>query len=295
MRTKLIPARDLLFFALVAAPVLVCWREILTVLLLAWHVDEYTHILLIVPVSVALIYLERGKLRRNAGYAPIAGMLVGSLSIAIMVGLKTHMLGSGEGSLTIAIFSLVLFWMAAIVGCFGMDVFRALMFPFLFLFLLVPPPMFVLDKAILFLQSASTVATYDVFKLTGLPVLKSGFILTFPTLQIEVAKECSGIRSSIMLLLTGLILAHLFLRSFWSKVVFVLLILPLSVIKNAIRIFTLSMLGMYVDPGFLRGRLHHEGGIVFFLIALAGLLFFLWILQRAGGTRAQPDSSVTPA
>ncbi len=144
----------------------------------------------------------------------------------------------------------------------------------------MPPPAFLLDKAIVYLQEASTEATFALFKPTGLPVLKDGFVLTFPTLQIEVAKECSGIRSSLMLLLTGLILAHLFLRSFWSKVIFILFIVPFSVIKNAIRIFTLSMLGMYVDPGFLHGRLHHEGGIVFFLIALGGLLFILWILQR---------------
>ncbi len=185
-----------------------------------------------------------------------------------------------EVSLSITVFSLVLFWIAALIGCYGLAVFKALVFPFLFLFLLVPPPTFVLDAAISYLQSQSANATYALFRLTGIPVLKNGFLLTFPTLQIEVAKECSGIRSSLMLLLTGLILAHLFLRSFWAKVVFVLCIVPFSVAKNAIRIFVLSTLGMYVDNGFLHGRLHHEGGIVFFLIALAGLLVLLWLLQR---------------
>jgi hypothetical protein len=37
---------------------------------------------------------------------------------------------------------------------------------------------------------------------------------------------------------------------------------------------------MYVDPGFLTGRLHHQGGIVFFLIGLLLLLPVLWFLQR---------------
>jgi exosortase/archaeosortase family protein len=82
------------------------------------------------------------------------------------------------------------------------------------------------------------------------------------------------------------------LRSLWSKVVFVLFIVPFSVAKNAIRIFTLSMLGMYVDSGFLHGRLHHDGGIVFFLIALAGLLLLLWILQRVGSRNVRPGGSV---
>jgi exosortase len=293
VRSASLQARDVLFCLLIGVSVLTFWRQIATVLHLAWHVDEYTHILLILPISLSLVYLERGKLRGSVTYAPAVGVVLGVLSIAIGVALKTQVNHFNQDvSLSIAIFSLVLFWMACLVGCYGGTVFRSLLFPFLFLFLLVPPPAFLLDKAIFYLQSGSTEATYALFNLTGLPVLRTGFLLSFPTLQIEVAKECSGIRSSIMLFLTGLILAHLFLRSLWSKVVFVLFIVPFSVAKNAIRIFTLSMLGMYVDSGFLHGRLHHDGGIVFFLIALAGLLLLLWVLQRVGSRNVRPSESI---
>jgi exosortase len=292
-RSASIQARDVLFCILIGVSLLICWRQIATVLQLAWHVDEYTHILLILPVSLSLIYLERSNLRRKVSYAPVAGAVLAGLSIAIGVVATIHAYRFSEDvSLSIAIASLVMFWIACIVGCYGGTIFKSLLFPFLFLFLLVPPPLFLLDRAISYLQSASTEATFTLFKFTGLPVLKSGFLLTFPTLQIEVAKECSGIRSSIMLLLTGLILAHLFLRPLWSKVVFILFIVPFSVGKNAIRIFALSMLGMYVDPGFLYGRLHHEGGIVFFLIALAGLLFLLRILQGLGSKNTKRDQSI---
>jgi exosortase len=274
-------ARDALFWVLIAISLLVFWRQIAAVFERAWHTDEYTHILLILPVSLSLIYLQHGKFRGAVAYAPVAGIALAALSIAIAGFSKMHVYSfSPEVSLSIALFSMVAFWMACIVGCYGPSVFRSLLFPLLFLFLLVPPPTFVLDRAIFYLQVASTETTYALFNLTGQPVLKSGFLLSFPTLRIEVAKECSGIRSSIMLLITGLILAHLFLRSLWSKVVFVLFIVPLSVAKNAIRIYTLSMLAMYVNPGFLYGRLHHQGGIVFFLIALGGLLGLLWTLQR---------------
>jgi exosortase len=293
VRSVSLQARDVLFCSLIGVSVITLWRQIVTVLHLAWHVDEYTHILLILPISLSLVYLERGRLRSSVTYAPVAGVVLGVLSIAIGVALKAHVYHFNQDvGLSIAIFSLVVFWMACLLGCYGGIVFRSLLFPFLFLFLLVPPPTFLLDKAIFYLQSGSTEATYALFNLTGLPVLKTGFLLSFPTLQIEVAKECSGIRSSIMLLLTGLILAHLFLRSLWSKLVFVLFIVPFSVAKNAIRIFTLSILGMYVDSGFLHGRLHHDGGIVFFLIALAGLLLLLWILQRVGSRNVRPGGSV---
>jgi exosortase len=284
--------RDVLLSVLIAASFVIFWRQIADTFQLAWHVDEYTHILLILPVSLTLIYLQRGKLRSNATYAPAAGVVLGVFSIAIGFA-ATHSYNFTEGiSLALAIFSMVMFWTASIVGCYGWNVFKSLLFPFLFLFLLIPPPASLVDKAVSFLQTASTDATFALFNLTGSPIIRNGYVLTLPNLSIEVARECSGIRSSIMLLITGLILAHLFLRSTWSKIVFVLIIVPLSVAKNAIRIFTLTMLAMYVDPGFLSGRLHHQGGIVFFLIALGGLLLSLWILQRAESPRMKPPKSI---
>ena len=45
--------------------------------------------------------------------------------------------------------------------------------------------------------------------------------------------------------------------------------LPIAILKNAIRIVSLSLLAANVDQGFLTGQLHHEGGFVFFLLALA--------------------------
>ena len=44
---------------------------------------------------------------------------------------------------------------------------------------------------------------------------------------------------------------------------------------------TLSLLSIYVDPGFLTGSLHHQCGIVFFLLALGLLAPVLWLLQQS--------------
>jgi len=106
-------------------------------------------------------------------------------------------------------------------------------------------------------------------------------VLSIPGLTVEVAKECSCIRSSLMLLVTSMVLAHLFLRSIWRKTVVMLAAIPLSVAKNGLRIFILSMLGTRVDPGFLHGNLHHHGGIVFFAAALLAQLLLLWLLSRS--------------
>jgi exosortase/archaeosortase family protein len=51
------------------------------------------------------------------------------------------------------------------------------------------------------------------------------------------------------------------------------------IVKNGIRIVTLTMLATYVDPGFLYGNLHREGGVVFFMIGLLLMVPVFWILQ----------------
>ena len=157
-------------------------------------------------------------------------------------------------------------------------------FPFALLLMVVPVPRPLIDRVIQLLQAGSADLTTWMFSLLGVPVLREGFVLTMPGLSIEIAKECSGINSSIALLIIMLLVAHETLHSNWRRVALVLIVLPLSIVKNAIRIVTLTMLATHVDPSFLTGRLHHEGGFVFYLISLA-LVYPMWkILQKTEKT-----------
>jgi hypothetical protein len=62
------------------------------------------------------------------------------------------------------------------------------------------------------------------------------------------------------------------------------------VAKNGLRIFTIAELGTRVDPGFLDGKLHHNGGILFFGIAVVAVGALLWVLRRT----ELPASSAHP-
>jgi len=77
-----------------------------------------------------------------------------------------------------------------------------------------------------------------------------------------------------------MVLAHLFLRSWWRKVLLVVAAIPISVAKNGLRIFTIAELGTRVDPGFLDGKLHHNGGIIFLCIGIGLVAVLLWMLRR---------------
>jgi len=105
-------------------------------------------------------------------------------------------------------------------------------------------------------------------------------MLSIPGLDIEVARECSSIRSSLMLIVTTMVLAHLFLRSWWRKVLLIVMAIPLSVAKNGLRIVTIAELGTRFDRGFLDGKLHHHGGIIFLALAVVAVGALLWVLRR---------------
>jgi exosortase/archaeosortase family protein len=67
------------------------------------------------------------------------------------------------------------------------------------------------------------------------------------------------------------------------------------IIKNGVRIAALTILAIHVDPSFLFGRLHHDGGVVFFLLGLALLVPVLWFLARGERKVLGTSSAAEPS
>jgi exosortase len=159
---------------------------------------------------------------------------------------------------------------------------------------MIPVPPSILDQIVGVLQRESAVASQFLFSIFSIPVSRQGTTLLIPGLTIEISPECSSIRSSLMLLVTTMVLAQVLLRSPWRKALVVLFAIPLTVAKNGLRIFTIGMLATRVDESFLTGRLHRQGGIIFFLVALGLIFLLLWGLrrgERAVGTLPQLSSA----
>ena len=275
---------------LLTGSVFLWWRPLASTLELALTSDAYTHILLILPLSSALIYQE---IRANRVAPEIEiGRWVGVilLSAALLWRGLNIWPWSSSTSLTLSMFALVIWWIGSVITCFGLESFRNLLFPLCILFLVVPFPYTVLNWITEFLQHQSAIAAGILFHVAWVPVTRDGIMLSIPGLDIEVARECSSIRSSMILIVITLVLAHLFLHSWWRRTLLVVAAIPLSVAKNAVRIFTIAELGARVDPTYLNGSLHHHGGIVFLTLALVVDVLLVWILRkgefRTGTSRA---------
>jgi exosortase len=255
---------------------------------LAAHDERYSYILLVPFISVYLMWMSRRTILSAFGNGLLPGiplLLVGIGLVIVMA--RVPVLTSRDVAFSLTILGVPLVLTAEFVLCFGRRASWVAFFPLLFLFLIIPMPPDLMDKTVLGLQKGSADLSYGLFKLIGVPVFRDGFRFSLPGVDIEVAAECSGIRSSLSLILSSLLVGHLTLKSGWSQMAFTLLTIPVVIFKNAVRIVTISSLGVYVDKGFLHGNLHKYGGLPFSLLAIV-ILFLVFISLRkaeAGGRR----------
>ena len=269
------------FLLLGALSLILLWAPLTMLVKLSLQDERYSHILIVPLISLAFLYVERKKIFFGLHFSPLQSaplLALGIIAFSI-AGASSSLDQSLRLSLTVC--ALISTWLAAFVFCYGVRCFRAALFPLLFLALMIPVPIAALDYVVFLLQKGSAAVAYVLFKLLGVPVFWSGgFKFALPGVEIEIAKECSGIRSTTALFITGILASHVFLRSGWRKILLSLLTIPIAIFRNAVRIVTISWLGVYVDQGFLFGKLHRYGGVPFALISLAILGPALWILQR---------------
>ena len=267
------------------------WQPVVALVKLSLQDDRYSHLVLIPFITGFLIYLDRQRIFIERRRAPLFGMSLFALAMIVYWVAKPWSTWSNRNDqLWLPALGIVLVWASSFLFMNGPKAAAAAMFPLCFLLVMVPVPAVFLDRAVYNLQKGSAELTDILFRLLGMPAFRSGFRFSLPGVDIEVAKECSGIRSSLALLITGLLASHLFLRSTARKLFFILLTIPVAIFKNAVRIVTLSFLGVYVDRGWLDSSLHRRGGALFALVGLAILLpFLLWLRRSEAASRdSQP-------
>ena len=154
-------------------------------------------------------------------------------------------------------------------------------FPIAFLIFMVPLP----DAAVDWLENASMLASAEAaalfFNAAGTPVFRHGTVFELQGIVLQVAQECSGIRSSWVLFIAGLLASHLFLRTRWRRIVLVAFVIPLGILRNGFRVFVIGLLCVHIGPWMIDSTIHRQGGPFFFALSLVPLfLLLLWLRRR---------------
>ena len=184
-------------FALLYLVSLVLWRYTLVAAFgLALQNNAYTHILLILPICAALIFMEWRSRKAQPEPDFRAGLVL--LVLAILIGFIGGRWGPARLRADMRLFldmlAVVTWWIGSFVCCFGTRISRMSIFPLCFLLLLVPLPEFALTHIVSFLQQGSAYVANLLFVIVGVPATQDGLRLTIPGLTLEVAEECSSLQ-----------------------------------------------------------------------------------------------------
>ena len=276
--------RSIWLFLLVSAALAWRWQPLVSIfslLLNEGRYEHYSHAVLIPFLSSYLLYLRRQTIFAKGEWNPWLGIPLIGLGVVLSMG-ATIPIEERLDALSPQVLSIVIIGWGSFIFCYGTKAFRAASFGLSLLVFMVPIPSFLLDVIIGFLRGGTAEGVDFLFQLFRVPVFRQDIVFTLSNISIEIAKECSGIRSSIALFICSLVAGHLFLRSPWTRLALIVVVVPLTIIKNSIRIVVLSLLGNYVDSRFLiDSALHHQGGIPLFFVSLVVLLSILWILRRS--------------
>ena len=274
--------RILLFVSLCGIGLFIFWDHIETLAslsMLRGHAGElYSHFLLIPVISGYLFWVRRHEIFEEKKFCFGIGLAVVALGAGVyLTGIHYRSALKNNDYLSIVMFATVLWFIGAFITFYGLEAFKKAIFPLFFLLFMVPIPMFILDPYVAALQKASAEVSYAIFKVIGIPIFRQGYTFELSGITVHVARECSGIRSSIALFITAVLAGYMFLETTWRRIVLVLSSFPIAVIKNAFRIVTISLLASYVDKVFITNHwLHRSGGLPFFVIGM--VLFFLPLL-----------------
>ncbi len=276
----------LLLLVIVFSPTL--W----SLLVYASKKDLHSHVLLIPFVSAYLLWIRWKDLPREYQSSFVPALILAIIGAAALTAASilspAQLTLSHNDFLALMTFSFIC-WVAAGAFVFlGRRWIAAAAFPMLFLLFMVPLP----DAAIDALETASKLGSAETsavfFSLSGTPFLRDGTVFRLPGIALEVAQECSGIRSSWVLFITSLLASNLFLRTQWRRAVLVLFVIPLGLIRNGLRIMVIGVLCVHIGPEMINSIIHRKGGPLFFAVSLIPLFALLWWLRAGEQKKNQP-------
>ena len=247
----------------------------------AWSSDLYSHVLLMPFVVGWFFWLRKSEFAplrdRPAGLLAISGLLAAS-SLALAAAYYGTS-GALQDKVAVGTLGLVLATQAVVIATLGSRV-KRLAYPLALLFAMIPFPTALESLVEAGLQRSSADAAYQMFRIAGATVYREGMLFHLPGISLMVAPQCSGIHSSLVLLVTSLVGGYLFLSRPVHRVILALFVIPLGILRNGLRVFVLGQLCVHVDPDIIHSALHHRGGPIFFALSLIPFAALLWGLMR---------------
>ncbi len=275
---------------LMTAAFVLGFLPVLQKLSIRWESGDNSYCYLIVPLFIYLCWEKKNDFHFGQFSWNLWGLVPVSLSIVTMIAGE---LGSVETLLYMGIWGGIA---GILFILYGLRL-QHLLFPLLILAFIVPLPPFVNRMLTFNLKLAASSLSVVMLRLTGVSVLQDGNIIDLGITQLQVVDACSGLRYFMPLVLMALLFGFFYCTRWWQKVVLLIVVPPLSVLVNGLRIFATGMLHMWGHPELAEDFFHDFSGWIVFMLAGAILFGFSILLKRFGATERErkktKDNSIT--
>jgi exosortase len=231
-----------------------------------WNDPNCSHGFIVPIFSIFVVWRERAQLMSLAPHPSAWGIPLLVLAIGVLV------LGVLGAEYFLSRVSLLLLLAGLIVSFLGWQYFRAVLFPWAFLILMIPIPDILLNQITFPLRILASKFAAALLPLVGVPVLREGNVINLPAMPLEVAVACSGIRSLLALVTLAVIYGFLAETRKSFRLVLALASIPIAVVANGFRIVGTGIVAQYWNPGKADGFFHYFSGLVIFLSSLASLI-----------------------
>jgi exosortase len=228
--------------------------------------DNYSHGPLVPLVSLALVVLRRDALRALPCRGDARGLALVALACAMQVaGLRADVLTLQGWSGIVMLFGLSLVLL-------GGQRTRALALPIAYLGFMLTFPPFVMNRLSFALKEVAVGVAAHAAAWLGVNLQRSGMTLWVAGGALEIEDPCSGLRSLLAMLATGVLFASLLRGGTWRRVLLVALAVPMAMAGNALRITMLAVTAHYAGIPRAVGLFHDVSGYLTYGLSLAGLL-----------------------
>ncbi len=245
-----------------------------------WRDPNFSHGFLVPAFSAFIVWRDRRQLAalpREPAWSGLA-IIIGALAMLI-VGVLGAEFFLSRCSFVFLLAGLIVFFQ-------GWRHFRLVLFPWAFLFFMIPIPAIIFNQIAFPLQFLAARLADSLLTLFGVPVLREGNIIQLPTVTLEVAEACSGIRSLMSLGALAVIYGYFLEPRILGRVLLALSAIPIAVVANGMRVMGTGLAGYYWDPEKAEGFFHEFSGWVIFVISLALLLALHAVLRWVWRPRA---------
>jgi exosortase len=264
----------------VALLLLVGWlyASILARLLLQWvgpsRDPNFEHGIFVPIFALFVLWQDRKRLQAIVSAPSWSGLPLIVLSLLMLV---LGVLGAENFSSRLSLLVLL----AGLIILFqGWKFFRAVLFPWAFLILMIPIPALILQRITFPLQLLASRLATVLLELVNIPVLRQGNMIVLAAMPLDVAEACSGIRSLLTLVTLAIIYGYLMETRIWVRVVLACAAVPIAVVANSFRIFGTGLLVQYWDPDKAEGFFHTFSGWLIFVVALIMLYVVHQLISR---------------